>query len=131
MSSSQGFVKTVTSYHFWILPSIDDCIDGAQKAKNTFDLTLVNVKSTYDTTVDTVKNTYETTVDNVKTTYETAKTTQENTVSRVKSNFDQGILKGLEQTIMDLSLFVMSWRIWQTKTVQDWFKHFFIFSKLF
>lgn len=121
-AQGQGFAKTVTSYRFGVVPSIDDCIEGAQNTKKNFDHTLENVKNTYENTVDNVRNGYENTVDLVK-------STQENTVDRVKSNFGQGIFKGIEQTITDVALFVMSWRIWQTKTVQEWFKHFFVFSK--
>ena len=129
MSNQGGIVQAVRSYHFWILPSIDDCVDGAYNAKKNFDDTLEKVKGTYESTVENVKNSYENTIDTVK-------RTQESVRDRVTANYDQGILRGTHQTGMDLAhqgynlaLFVMSWRVWQTKTVQDWFKHFFVFSK--
>ena len=130
MSNQGGFVQAVKSYRFWILPSIDDCVDGALSTKKNFDNTLDNVKTTYETTVENVKSTYENTIDTVK-------STNESVQERVKANYDQGIFEGTKQTGMDLahhgynlSLFIMSWRVWQTKTIQDWFKHFFVFSKL-
>ena len=129
MSNQGGFVQAVKSYRFWILPSIDDCVDGAFNTKKNFDSTLEKVKTTYETTVENVKSTYENTIDTVK-------STNESVQERVKANYDQGIFEGTKQTGMDLahhgynlSLFIMSLRIWQTKTVQDWFKTFFIFSK--
>lgn len=50
-------------------------------------------------------------------------------VERVKANFSEGVFKGLEKTLQDLLFWVTTWQIWQTKTIQDWFKYLLDFGK--
>ena len=51
-------------------------------------------------------------------------------IEKLKSNFSNGILKGLEETLKDVVFWVMSWKIWEVYNVRDWIRHLFTLGKI-
>merc|ERR1712156_437241 len=45
------------------------------------------------------------------------------TIEKLKVNFSNGLLKGLEETLKDVFFWVISWKIWEVYNVRDWIRH--------
>lgn len=52
-------------------------------------------------------------------------------VEQLKANFSHGIFKGLEETFQQVAVWVMSWQIWKSATIQGWIRYFITMSKYF
>ena len=50
-------------------------------------------------------------------------------IERIKQNFSMGLWNGMEETLKDVVLWVMSWNIWEVYNVRDWIKYLLTLSK--
>ena len=51
------------------------------------------------------------------------------TIEKLKVNFSNGFLKGLEETLKDVIFWVMSWKVWEVYNVRDWIRHLLTLGK--
>ncbi len=45
------------------------------------------------------------------------------------ANFSNGIYQGVEQTVIDIAMWITTWQFWRVQTTQEWLKRFFILAE--